>query len=102
MWGCQFAREPLGVAARAEVATLAREGEQVLVRAAPTPGAREGVLQDPARQKPLGDRADDRPPRAERLGEALVLDRVQLGEVRLDAQVAWRLARLMAMRSGRS
>ena len=76
--------EPPGVAARAEVAAFARKGEQVLVRTAPTPHARETVLQDPARQKPLGDRADDRPSRAIRLGEALVVDRVQLGEVRLD------------------
>ena len=57
-------REPLGVAARAEIAALAGEREQVLVRAGVAADAREPVVEDAAGEELVGDLRDDGAPRA--------------------------------------
>jgi len=65
-------RVALRVTARAEVAALAGEREQVLVRARVTTDAGEAVLQHAAREKRVGDLRDDGTPRAVLAREALV------------------------------
>ncbi len=72
----QIARR-LGRAAPAEVATLAREREQVLVRAGIAAEAGEPVLEDATRQELVGDPRDDGAPRAVLLSESFVVDRLQ-------------------------
>jgi len=53
-------REAFGVAARAEIPALAREREQVFVRAGVTADAGEAVLEDPTREELIGHLPDDR------------------------------------------
>ena len=53
------AREALGVAARAEVATLAREREQVFVCTGVAAYARESVFENTAGEERVGDLRDD-------------------------------------------
>ncbi len=55
-------RQPLGVAAGTEVAALAGEREQVLMRTAPAAHSGEPMLQDAAGQELLDHLGDDRPP----------------------------------------
>ena len=74
-------RQPLGVATRAEVAALAREGEEILVRARITADAGEAVLQHATRQKLVGDLRDDGAPWAILAREAVVVDRRQAMQV---------------------
>ena len=71
------------MAARTEVASLARERDEVLV---PTPGGRapdpgEAVREDAARQKLVGDLTDHGPPVAIRGGEALLAAGVERRKV---------------------
>jgi len=61
------------VAARAEIAALAREREQVFVRTGVAADAGEAVLEDPTREELIGHLPDDRTPRA-------VLEKGQLTE----------------------
>jgi hypothetical protein len=62
------------VAARAAVAALAGEGEQVLVPAAATADPHEPVLQDAAGQELLDHLGDDAPPGPPPGREPLVVD----------------------------
>ena len=69
-------REALGVAARAEVPTLAREREQVLVFTVVAADARKPMFENAAREELVGDLRDDGAPRAVLAREPLVLDRL--------------------------
>ncbi len=68
-------------AARAAVATLAREGEQVSVRTGCAADAGEAVLEDAAREDLSGHLPDDGTPPAVLAGEALVVDRLHAVQV---------------------
>ena len=81
------AGQPLGVAAGAEVAALAGEGEQVLVGAGVAADAGEAVLQDAAGEKPVDHRGDDGAPRAVGMGEPLVVDQAQVPEAALEQAI---------------
>ena len=70
-------RQPLGVTAGAEVPALAREREQVFVRAGVTANTREPVVEDAAGEELVRDLRDDGPPGAVLAGEAVVVDRLQ-------------------------
>ena len=67
----------LGRAAGAEVAALAGEGQQILVRARIAADAGEAVLEDAAGEELVSDLRDDGPPRAVLAREALVVDRLE-------------------------
>ena len=54
--------EALGVTARAEVAALAREGQQILVRANVAADAREPVVENAAGEELVSDLCDDGAP----------------------------------------
>ena len=69
--------QPLGVATRAEVATLTREREQILVRTRVAADAGEAVLQHAAGEELVRDLRHDGAPRAVLAHEALVVDRLQ-------------------------
>ncbi|OBQ31858.1 MAG: hypothetical protein AN485_23020, partial [Anabaena sp. MDT14b] len=66
-------RQPLGVTAGAEVAALAREREQILVRARVAPDAREAVVEHAAFEERVGHLRDHGAPRAVLACEALVV-----------------------------
>lgn len=66
-------RQALGVTTGAEVARLARKGEQVLVRTCVAANARKAVLEDATREELIGDLRPDGPPRTVRGGESLVV-----------------------------
>lgn len=74
-------REAFGVAARTEVARLAREGEEILVRTRVTAHARGAVLEHAAGEELVGHLADDGAPVAVRGGESLLVRGVKRAEV---------------------
>ena len=74
-------REAFGVAARTEVARLAREGEEILVRTRVTAHAREAVLEHAAGEELVGHLAHDGAPVAVRGGESLLVRGVKRAEV---------------------
>ncbi len=78
------------MAARAEVATLTREREQIFVRTVVTANTREPVLEAAARQELIGDLRDDGTPRAVLAREALVVDHLQPVEMILHQLKQWR------------
>ena len=69
--------ESLGMTTGAEIPALAREGEQILVRAGVAADAGEAVLEDAAGKELVGDLCDDGAPWAILAREALVVDRLQ-------------------------
>ena len=71
------AREALGVATGAELPALAREGEEVLVRAGVAADAGEAVLQHAAREELVSDLRDHGAPRTVLACEALIVDRLE-------------------------
>ena len=71
------AGEPFCVAAGAEVATLAGEGQQILVRTVVAADAGEAVLQHAAGEERVGHLRDDGTPGAVLAREAVVIDRLQ-------------------------
>jgi len=73
--------DTFGVAARAEVTTLARERQLIPVRAGVTADACDAVIEDPIGEELVGDLRDDRAPRAVLAREALVVDRLQTVQV---------------------
>lgn len=78
--------QPLGVAARTEVARLAREGDEILVPAAGglAPHPREPLGEDAAREELLRHLADHGAPVAVRGGEAVLIAGVERREVVLE------------------
>lgn len=66
--------EAVGVTARAQVSTLAREREQVRVRAVVAADVREAVFEDSAAEERVVGLRDHGAPRAVRAGEAVVVD----------------------------
>ena len=67
------------MAARAEVATLAGERQQILMRTGVAADAREAVLEDTKRQEVVGRLRTDGTARAVLAGEALVVDCLSAG-----------------------
>ena len=80
-------RQALRVATRTEVAALTREREQILVLAGTTAHAGEAVLEDAAGEILLDHLGDDRPPVSVTVGEPLVVDRTELGEMLLQQPI---------------
>ena len=76
-------RQALRVATRAEVTALAREREQILVRAGTTAHAGEAVREDAAGEIVVDHLGDDRPPVSVLSREPIVVDCAELGEVLL-------------------
>jgi hypothetical protein len=74
-------RQPLGVTARAEIAALTREREQVFVRTVVTANTREPVVEDAAGEELVGDLCDHGAPWAVLAREALVVDRLQVRQI---------------------
>ena len=70
-------REALGAATGTDVATLAGEREQILVRAGIAADAGEVVLEHATGEEPVRHLRDDGPPRAVLAREAIVVDRLQ-------------------------
>lgn len=70
-------RHPIGVKAQAEVPTLARERQKVLVRTGVVADAGKSVLRCPAGEKLVGDSRDHGLPSVILAGEVVIVDRLQ-------------------------
>ena len=74
-------RQAFGVATGAEVPALAGEREQIFVRASVAAHAGKSVVEDTAREEFVGDLANYRAPVTISMGKAILIDRVQIGEM---------------------